>query len=171
MKQSMPKFPTMGNIVTKSPWRKVPRRRQPCRTALARENAMPERPFPRDLARIGLEGGSDDDGQGLSGEFHADYDRHRVPRGSMPWRRDHSRKCHDCEYTAGARKGESTSESSTMEQIMPKSPTMEKTVTENPWRKVSRRRQQRLTALTTENAMPGRPFPRVSQLRIHRRSS
>ena len=33
-----------------------------------RENAMSERPFPRDLARIGLEGGNGDDGRDLSGE-------------------------------------------------------------------------------------------------------
>ena len=77
MEQTMPKFPTMGNIVTKSPWRKVPRRRQPCGTAPTRENTMPERPFPRDLARIGLEGGNDDDGQDLSGELHAEEDRPR----------------------------------------------------------------------------------------------
>ena len=99
---------------------------------------MPERPFPRDLARIGLEGGNDDDGQDLSGELHAEEDRPReshegachggetipesvttvntlpelvkespkAPRGSTPWRRDHSRKCLDCEYTAGFRNGE-----------------------------------------------------------------
>ena len=95
---------------------------------------MPERPFPRDLARIVVEGGIDDDEQGLSGELHAEEDRPweshegachsaeeniategtlpelvkenpKAPRGSTPWRRDHSRKCVDCEYTAGVRNG------------------------------------------------------------------
>ena len=30
-----------------------------------------------------------------------------APRGSTPWRRDHSQKCPDCEYTAGVSNGES----------------------------------------------------------------
>ena len=38
---------------------------------------MPERPFPRDLARIGLEGGNDDDGQDLARGLQAEEDRPR----------------------------------------------------------------------------------------------
>ena len=69
----------MEKTVMENPWQKVPRRKQQCLTAPTRENAMPERPFPRDLARIGLEGGNDDAGQDLSGELHAEEDRPREP--------------------------------------------------------------------------------------------
>ena len=38
---------------------------------------MPERPFPRGLDRIGLEGGNDDDGQDLARGLQAEEDRPR----------------------------------------------------------------------------------------------
>ena len=93
---------------------------------------MPERPFPRDLARIVVEGGIDDDEwkvvtMMLDKTFLESYTLKKIDPESPT--REHAMAerpfpmWHDCEYTAGARKGESTSESSTMEQIMPKLPT------------------------------------------------